>query len=226
LAAAETVNVDPFDDHYTQRVLACACYRLANFISSDWASHYPDLLGRLLPIASSLPDGLCLSDIYPDSEGSQPSHSHSHSHSPSDAEGDDNADPIVLPPLIFELYTLRKALVEAKDVPDSCTIDLQAASHKLSEARRHFQSSYDAPKDVRQVAQRIFTAAYGDLHSQMIVADVKLMERQANVDRIVRLLRGEYHFTARHFDFDTEYDGPSQPSDPWRGSAHPSIYYL
>jgi hypothetical protein len=175
----------------------------------------PVLLGTLRPIAEALPHGLSLSDVYTDPGAP------SHSPSPSDANA--NA---VLPPLLSDVYALRKALVDAKNVPPSCANTIENASDRLSDERSNFQTHYEASVDLRDLAQRRFIAAHIALSTEILLADMKLMERHAKFDRLVLLLRGGSFFADVHFDVDSESFDNYQPYYGWRTSAPSPIFEM
>jgi hypothetical protein len=229
-ATAASLNIDPLKDSLLQRALTCVCYRLLDHISSDWAVVAPVLLGSLRPIAESLPPGLGLSDVYPDPRA--PSLSPSRSPS-SDADPDVHADPrhhvqpVAPPPLLNDVYALRKALVDAKNIPPSCANTIDHAIDRLTEERSNFQEKYDASQDIRDLAQRRFQAAHVALSTELLMADVKLMERQANFDRLVLLLRGESFFTHDiFFDVDSESASHHESYYDWRRSVSPALYEM
>lgn len=144
---------------------------------------------------------------------------------------DDNDDDDLLNPIpksISEIYALRKALVAAKDLPRSCADAIEVAGGELIDARSEFQSKFHSPQVLRDFARRRFHAAHIAMTTEMLMAEVSLMERQAKFDRLVYLLRGDYFFTNLDFDVDSGYNGidVSYLTDGWRSFAHPAIYEM
>jgi hypothetical protein len=235
-ATAASLDIDPLKDAFLQRVLTCACYRLIDYVSSDWAAMAPTLLGTLRDVAEALPHGVRLADVYPDPNA--PFHSPTPSPSPdddTDVDLDDNFDedvahhhdpPVVLPPFISNLYALRNALVDAKDVPPACANAIENAADHLFEQRSNFQRNYNASDDLRDAAERSYLTAHSALSIEILLADKKLMRRHANFDRLVLLLREGSFFTHFPFDVDSESFDNYQPYDGWRTSSHPSIYEM
>jgi hypothetical protein len=229
LGIAASIDIDPIEDALVQRILTSFCYHLLDYVKSDWVVVAPDLLGRLRPIAESLPAGLCLADRYPEMDARS-----SPSPSPSPSDDDvvevvqDEDPPIAIPPFLSDVYALRKALVEAKVVPTSCTNIIEDAGIEMSDARTDFQRKFDSPYALRDAAQRRFHTAYIAMTSEMLIAEVKLMERQANFDRLVRLLRGDSFFTNVPFDVDIGDQDLwiFSPYKAWCGSAPPAIYEM
>ena len=65
LQAADHVEEDPSEDPLIQRALACACYRLLDYITADWVNIAPDLLGKLYHVVRDLPKGRSIGDYHP-----------------------------------------------------------------------------------------------------------------------------------------------------------------
>jgi hypothetical protein len=63
-----------------------------------------------------------------------------------------------------------------------------------------------------------FHAAHVRLNSELLLAELKLLERQVNWDRLVCVLRGKNYFMDREFDFDS--DTVEQPYDIWYDVIH------
>lgn len=207
---ASGVDRDPLDDGIVQRMLACACYRLLDYMTAEWADVAPDLLGELYPIVRALPDGRTLSDCYPFPDAGR-----------SDSEPLPENAPHPIPPLLSDIFAVRRDIGASDSFPSMCGSIVSDAGSSFVEARRELQEVYYADQETRDVAEMRFLDAHIYLTSQVLHAEMKLVKRQADWDRLVVLLRGSTFYSTDTFYFDS--DTLERPHDVWLRAVTPAM---
>jgi hypothetical protein len=164
-----------------------------DYITVEWANLMPELLGRLVPLVRDIPPGRTLSDFYRSPRAEPPA---------------DNAMFYrSAPSPLLEVFAIRAVLRESSTVPAECAHAIQIASERVAEEREKYRRTYCAPRETRAAARHKLFTSYAALQGSVMEGEFVLLERKANWDRVVCLLRGNTFFG--DFDFDLDVDYPS-----------------
>lgn len=197
------------DSAETHHFFACICCRLLHHITADWANVVPHVLGELLPIVRALPPDRTLYDCYYRPAPRPTTDPYS------DSEYSQTPEPpfaliTPIPLLLSEVVSTIASLQETHDVPSECDRRMENSTLQLSTARDDYQRAFSDSQRKLEIARYKLIQACCSLHSSALDAEMRLMERQAKWDDLVRLLRGRPYF-AEHFEFESRtYLGPDE----------------
>ena len=119
--------------------------------------------------------------------------------------------------LLFELYNLQAVLKDSWKIPKDLLEVIESASSGVDKARKNYQSTFAAPREVRDAARQQLFAANAALNTSVMEAEHLFLERQEIWDRIVRLLRGDSFFAPYSMFEPDPYHPPKMVTLPFVG---------
>jgi hypothetical protein len=190
------VRDDPQFNPSLQRAFACMCYRLLDYLTAEWVDLAPVLLGQLLPIVRRLPPHQTLGSHYPHRFPEPP-----------------------IPSLLFNIFTLREQLSQTSTLLSESNAHIRIISSVIPVARHNYQRAFtSSSQQIRLAARYQLFAAHMKVCGAVIDAQLRLAERGACWDRLVRLLRGNtFHEDCLEFIFDNS-DRYEQPDIIWHAA--------